>query len=105
MFVLRLVLKSRTVKEVLNERCAQVVAVGCRSGVRGEQSLVVWLVDQVRSDARCVNVLDKNTLRICCLILVPDHVYILYSIKIGFPLADLLAVQIHFLMSHIPLLI
>jgi len=41
----------------------------------------------------------------CCLILVPDHVYVLDSVKIRFPFANPLSIQIHFFVSGVPLLI
>ena len=39
------------------------MAAGCRSGVPYEQCLVGWCIDQVHSDAWCVNVLKKTPCR------------------------------------------
>jgi len=46
-FVFYLVMKACTIKEILDERHAPIIAVGCQSGVLDEQCLAIWLIDQV----------------------------------------------------------
>jgi len=39
------------------------------------------------------------------LVLIPDHVDVFYAVEVGFPFANLFAVEIHLLVGCVPFLI